>query len=225
MNTPDNALVRGNQDTSKIEIRYSELAQDDQCCLSCGGAINYSKALPGEVCVDLGSGRGTDVLRLADEVGENGFAYGLDISDGMLAKAQKNADKLGVKNVQFIKSKLEALALPDETANLVISNCTINHADDKYKVWSEINRILKKSGRFVVSDIYASEEVPEEYRNDPEAVAECWAGASTKEEYLKTLEKVGFKNIEILEESAPYPKGKIEVSSFTIAGTKKCCNS
>ncbi len=223
MNTT-NKLISGQQDTTQIEIRYSELANDDQCCLSCGGAIDYSKPQVGEVCADLGSGRGSDVIRMAEEVGENGFAYGIDISDGMLSKAQKNAEKLGVKNVKFIKSQLEDIQLPDETLNLVISNCTINHARDKFKVWSEVNRILKKGGRFVVSDIYSSEVVPEEYRNDPEAVAECWAGASTKEEYMATLEKAGFKNIQILEESAPYPKGKITVSSFTITGTRKCCN-
>ena len=107
--------------------------------------------------------------------------------------------------------------------DLVISNCTINHAKDKYKVWREIERILKRSGRFVVSDIYATKEVPEQYRNDLQAVAECWAGATTKDEYLETLQKVGFKNIEIIEESTPYPKGEIEVVSFTISGTKKCC--
>lgn len=210
-------------DTEQIQIRYSELAEDT-CCLSCGSAIDYSKAKPGEVCVDLGSGRGTDVLRLAEEVGEDGFAFGIDVSDGMLKKAEKNAAKLGVTNVKFIKSKLEDIKIQSDTANLVISNCTINHADDKYRVWSEIERILKKSGRFVVSDIYSIGEVPDEYRNDPQAVAECWAGATTKQEYLDTLEKVGFKDIEIIEESAPYEKGKIEVVSFTIAGKKKCCS-
>lgn len=209
--------------TEQIQVRYSVLAEDDNCCLSCGGAIDHSKPQPGEVCVDLGSGRGTDVLRMAGEVGEKGFAYGLDISEGMLKKAEKNANKLGVKNVKFIKSELEDLKLPDNTANLIISNCTINHATDKFKVWSEIERIMKNSGRFIVSDIYATSEVPDEYRNDPVAVAECWAGATTKSEYIDTLQKVGFKNIEIIEESKPYPKGKIEVVSFTIKGTKKCC--
>ena len=211
-------------DTEQIQIRYSELSNDDDCCLSCGGAIDYSKAKEGEICVDLGSGRGSDVIRLAEEVGMSGFAYGIDVSDGMLSKAEKNAKKLGVTNVKFIKSELEDIQLESDTANLVISNCTINHAKDKFKAWSEVERILKKSGRFVVSDIYSIGEVPEEYRNDPTAVAECWAGATTKENYLDTLNKVGFKNIEIIEESKPYPKGAIEVSSFTITGTKKCCN-
>lgn len=206
----------------QIQVRYSKLAEDT-CCLSCGGALDYSKAKPGEICVDLGSGRGTDVLRIAEDVGEEGMVYGIDVSDGMLRKAEKNAAKLGVTNVEFIKSELENIKLQTETANLVISNCTINHANDKFRVWSEIERILKKSGRFVVSDIYSLSEVPEEYRNDPEAVAECWAGSVTKQEYLDTLMKVGFKDIEIIEESAPYEKGKIEVASFTITGRKKCC--
>lgn len=208
--------------TDQIQVRYSNLAED-ACCLSCGGALDYSKATPGEICVDLGSGRGTDVLRLAEDVGEEGMVYGIDVSDGMLRKAEKNAAKLGVTNVEFIKSELENIKLQTKTANLVISNCTINHASDKFRVWSEIERILKKSGRFVVSDIYSIGEVPEEYRNDPEAVAECWAGSVTKQEYLDTLMKVGFKDIEIIEESAPYEKGKIEVASFTITGRKKCC--
>lgn len=207
-------------DTSQIEIRYSELATQT-CCLSCGGAINFAKPQKGEVCVDLGSGRGSDVMRMAELVGADGFAFGLDISDGMLRKAQRNAEKLGVANVKFKKSELEKLDLPDNTANLVISNCTINHAENKQAVWSEIARILKKGGRFVVSDIYSSEEVPEEYRNDPTAVAECWAGAVTKEVYKNQLEKAGFSNVEILEESNPYEKGKILVSSFTIKGIKE----
>lgn len=209
-------------DTEQIQIRYSELAEDT-CCLSCGSALDFSKAMPGEVCVDLGSGRGSDVLRLAEEVGEHGFAIGVDVSEGMLKKAEKNAAKLGIDNVSFVKSELEDIKVGSGLVDLVISNCTINHAKDKYKVWNEIERILKNNGRFVVSDIYATSEVPEKYRTDPQAVAECWAGATTKQEYLDTLQKVGFKDIKILEESAPYPKGEIEVVSFTISGRKKCC--
>ena len=206
----------------KIQVRYSALANDD-CCLSCGSAIDFATARQAEVCIDLGSGRGTDVLRLAEAVGEEGFVYGVDVSEGMLKKATNNAAKLGVTNVKFIKSELEDINIESETAHLIISNCTINHAGDKLKVWQEINRILKKSGRFVVSDIYATAAVPAQYRNDPQAVAECWAGATTREDYLATLQNAGFIDIEILEESTPYPKGEIEVVSFTIAGRKKCC--
>lgn len=203
----------------EINTRYSELAETE-CCLSCGGAINYAEPQKGEVCVDLGSGRGTDVLRMAESVGETGFAYGIDISDGMLEKARKNAEKFGVQNVRFIRCELEKLELPDKTADLVISNCTLNHAADKQAVWNEIYRILKKSGRFVISDIYATAAIADKYRNDPVAVAECWAGSVTRPEYMQHLENAGFASVEILEESAPYAKGNAEVCSFTIAGKK-----
>lgn len=203
----------------EINNRYSELAESE-CCLSCGGAINYGEPQTGEICVDLGSGRGTDVLRMAESVGETGFVYGIDISDGMLEKARKNADKFNIKNVEFIRCELEKLKLPDNHADLVISNCTLNHAENKQAVWNEIYRILKKGGRFVVSDIYATIPIAEEYRTDPVAIAECWAGAVTRSEYMQQLEKSGFTTIEIIEESKPYAKGKAEVASFTIAGKK-----
>jgi len=207
----------------EINNRYSQLA-DTECCLSCGGAINYSGAKSGEVCVDLGSGQGRDVLRLAEMVGETGFAFGIDASDGMIEKARKSAEKFNVTNVKFIKSDLEKVQLPDKTADLVISNCTINHASDKHAVWNEVYRILKNGGRFIVSDIYSIAPIADEYKNDPIAVAECWAGAITKTEYLSVLKGVGFDSVQILEESSPYLKGKAEVSSFTIAGTKhKSC--
>jgi len=203
----------------EINNRYSELAESE-CCLSCGGAINYAEPKIGEVCVDLGSGRGTDVLRMAESVGKIGFVYGIDISDGMLEKARRNSEKFGVTNVSFLRSELEKLELPDKIADLVISNCTLNHASDKQAVWNEIYRILKKRGRFVISDIYATAPIADEYRNDPVAVAECWAGSVTRAEYMQQLENAGFASVEILEESAPYAKGNAEVCSFTIAGQK-----
>ena len=203
----------------EINKRYSELAETS-CCLSCGGAINYSSASKNEVCVDLGSGRGTDALRLSEEVGPGGYVYGIDISDGMLKKAADTANRLRVKNVEFIKSPLEQITLKDNVADLVISNCTINHASDKQAVWNEIYRILKPGGRFVVSDIYSSAEVPEEYRNDPVAVSECWAGSVTREEYLNQVGNAGFESLAVHEESNPYEKGKIMVSSWTIEGRK-----
>ena len=203
----------------EINKRYTELATTG-CCLSCGGAVNYAEAKPDEVCVDLGSGRGTDVLRLAETVGSGGFVYGIDIADGMIEKALKTAKSLGVSNVNFLKSTLEEIKLNDAIADLVISNCTINHSSDKQAVWNEIFRILKKGGRFVISDIYSTTPVPEEYKNDPEAIAECWAGSTTRGEYLEQLETAGFPTISILEESAPYIKGKVMVVSWTIAGNK-----
>ncbi len=214
--------MKNNIDT--INIRYSDLAETD-CCLSCGGAADRGKAQQGEVCVDLGSGRGTDAIRMAQEVGNSGFVYGIDLSDGMIAKAEKTAKKLGISNVKFFQHELETLPIKNNFVDLIISNCVLNHVDNKLKVWAEIHRILKNGGRFVISDIYSEQTVPEEYKNDPEAVAECWAGASTKQDYLDTIKLAGFDNFEILEESKPYEKGKIKVSSFTITGkkaTQKC---
>jgi len=211
--------------TIEIAGRYSILA-NDTCCLSCGGAADKSEASSDEVCIDLGSGRGTDVLRLAEEVGAKGFVYGIDVTEEMIRKATATASKMGVENVKFIQSDLEQIPLDDETAHLIISNCTLNHVSNKSKVWAEIYRLLKNGGRFVISDIYSSEPVPAEYANDPAAVAECWAGSITKADYINIIKATGFKDFRILEESTPYPKGKIEVSSFTITAKKdefSCC--
>lgn len=209
---------------NEIDKRYSELASS-QCCLSCGGAVDLAKPVSGEICVDLGSGRGTDVIRMAESVGERGFVFGIDASAGMIAKAQATALKFKVENVRFILSELEKLPIEDSIVDLVVSNCTLNHSGDKQSVWNEIYRILKPGGRFVISDIYSIEEVPEDFRNDPVAVAECWAGAIVKSEYLSQISNSGFNEISILEESVPYEKGKIKVCSFTVSGKKSkgCC--
>jgi ubiquinone/menaquinone biosynthesis C-methylase UbiE len=210
--------------TIEIERRYGVLAEDT-CCLSCGSALGFSEVKAGETCVDLGSGRGTDVIRMAQQSGEKGMAIGVDVSEKMISKAEKSATKLNVKNVKFIRSSLEKIDIESDSVDLIISNCTLNHVNDKDSVWSEIYRMLKIGGRFVISDIYSVSEIPEEYSNDPVAVSECWGGAVEKEEYLKILKRAGFKDVKILEESKPYPKGKTEVVSFTIAATKqkKCC--
>ncbi|NMB63893.1 MAG: methyltransferase domain-containing protein [Spirochaetes bacterium] len=207
MNTKSNII-------EAINIRYSNLAHSS-CCLSCGGAINHAHPQPGEVCVDLGSGRGTDVLRMADEVGNNGYVYGIDISTGMIAKSRELSDKFGYTNVAFIQSDLETLPLPENNCDVIISNCTINHVNNKQKVFNEIYRILKPGGRCIISDIYSIGQVPLEYKNDPDAVAECWAGSIPKDEYLAIIAQAGFPEIVILEESEPYPKGAIYVASFT----------
>jgi arsenite methyltransferase len=205
--------------TNAIEARYGTLAETS-CCLSCGSAVERISATPGQTCVDLGSGRGTDVLRLAEQVGPAGHAYGIDLTDAMIDKARRTAEKMGVRNATFLRGDLTALPLGDGAADWVTSNCVLNHADDKRAVWREIARVLKPGGRFVVSDIYAIDPVPEVYRNDPEAVAECWAGAVVKGEYLAAIEAAGLSDVEILEESAPYEKGKVRVSSFTITGAR-----
>jgi len=226
MSTPSIAELASSPMIDEIAKRYSDLAES-ACCLSCGGAVDRAKPQFGEVCVDLGSGRGTDAMRMADDVGADGFVWGIDISDGMLDKAKATAAKLGVTNVRFEKAELENLPIASASVDLVISNCVLNHATDKPKVWSEIARILKPGGRFVVSDIYSSAPVPDEFRHDPTAVAECWAGADTRDVYLKTVLESGLHDLSVLDESSPYPKGRIEVSSFTLQGWKPklrgCC--
>jgi arsenite methyltransferase len=209
-----------------INVRYSALAEES-CCLSCGGAASYGEPKAGEICLDLGSGRGTDVLRMAEAVGPAGHAYGVDVSDGMVEKARQTAGRLGAANVTFLKGELDHLPLPAEGVDLVVSNCTINHAADKPAAWREIYRVLKPGGRFVVSDIYATAPVPALYASDPQAIAECWAGSVTREEYFHHLAQAGFTDVSILSESTPYAKGSIEVVSFTITASKakRCCCS
>ncbi len=204
---------------NSIAKRYDTLSTQD-CCLSCGGALSFAEVKPGDVCIDLGCGKGRDVLRMATLAGEEGHAYGVDISDGMMDTAGKQAEIIGLKNIGFVKSPLEEISLEDGIANVIISNCTINHSLQQDKVWQEIARLLKKGGHFVVSDIYAVETVPDKFRNDPEMVAECWAGAVTREVYFENVIKAGLHSIEIMEESQPYEKGKIKVASFTIKGMK-----
>lgn len=208
----------------EINKRYSELAADE-CCLSCGNALSFAEPKTGEVCLDLGSGRGTDALRMAEKVGSSGFVYGIDISEGMIEKANQLKAKMSISNLEFIRTNLEQIPLKEASVDVVISNCTLNHASDKQLVWYEIYRILKPGGRFIVSDIYSINPVPEKYRNDPVAVSECWGGAVTRSEYMNHLQIAGFKKIDILEESAPYSKGETEVCSFTIFGVKSnsCC--
>ncbi|HUI70119.1 MAG TPA: methyltransferase domain-containing protein [Spirochaetia bacterium] len=211
--------------TDAVRSRYDSLSQES-CCLSCGSAISYGEARPGEVCVDLGSGQGRDALRLADQVGDRGHVYGIDTSEGMLKKASAAADRLGVRNVSFLQADLQALPLESASVDLVISNCTINHAADKQAVWNEIFRILAPGGRFVVSDIYATKEVPAKFANDPAAVAECWEGSVTRSQYFGHLARAGFGTVDVREESEPYAKGEVEVVSMTIAATKPgraCC--
>jgi len=202
-----------------ITNRYNSLA-NDCCSLSCGNASKIANPLEGDVCLDLGSGRGDDVIRMAKMVGPSGYVIGIDMSTEMIDVARQKAEAEGLSNVEFIQSEIRRLPLPDSSVNLIISNCTLNHVQDKQMIWNEIYRVLAPGGQFVVSDIFAAEPVEEQYRNDPQAIAQCWGGAVTKEEYLEQVYSPGFDDIEILEESKPYPKGKAIVSSFTIIGLK-----
>jgi len=203
----------------QINRHYSALASA-QGSLSCGGAVRYAGVRRGQTAIDLGSGRGQDVLRLAEAVGPSGAVYGVDAADGMIERAERDAARRGVRNAHFVKSELEAIDLPAELADVVISNGAFSHAHEKPAAWRELFRVLKPGGRFVVSDIYATEEVPAEFRDDTDAVARGWGSAVTREQYLAVLQQCGFVELATFEESEPYVYGPIDVVSFTIAGRR-----
>lgn len=203
-----------------IEVRYNEEAES--CCgLSCGNALTMAEPVSGEVFLDLGSGRGMDVIRAARMVEPDGFAYGVDYTEKMLKVSENNRMKLKIQNAEFLNSSIETIPLDDNKVDVVISNCTINHAQDKAAVYKEIHRVLKPGGRFIVSDVLAEHELPEEVRNDPAAWAACYGGAIPEKEYYEAVSSGGFDAIEILEKSQPYEKGGVMVLSVTLRGYKK----
>ena len=204
---------------SAVHKRYTSLA--DGCgSLACGGALDFAAPAEGEVLVDLGSGRGRDVVRAAQQVGPNGKAIGIDRTQAMIEKAASTIPP-GLDNVSFVCCDLAALEVESASADVVISNCTINHAPDKTAVYREIHRILKPGGRFVVSDVIAEQALPESVRSDPEAWAACYGGAIPKDEYIAAITTAGFDKVEILQRSRPYEKGGVMIRSMTIRGCKQ----
>ncbi len=202
-----------------INKRYSGLAAESSS-LSCGASRDYQEVREGFFCADLGCGRGGDVIKLARRAGKSGYVYGIDVSEGMVRKAREAIDESGLSNAEIVQSSLEKICLEDDTLDLIISNCTINHAQNKERVWEEVFRVLKKGGEFIVNDVYSTEKIPEKYSGDPEAVAGCWAGAVPRDEYLETVESAGFIQVTISGESSPYRRGEAELVSFTIKGHK-----
>ncbi|HET9495672.1 MAG TPA: arsenite methyltransferase [Chloroflexia bacterium] len=165
--------------------------------LGCGNPTALARLNPGEVVLDLGSGGGIDVLLSARRVGPTGFAYGLDMTDEMLALAEENKRKAGVDNVKFLKGIIEDIPLPDNSVDVIISNCVINLSADKRAVLSEAFRVLKPGGRFAVSDIVTTAEPPEWVKSDMEAWTGCIAGALRQDVYLDLLREVGFHDASI----------------------------
>ena len=165
--------------------------------LGCGNPTMLASLQPGETVLDLGSGGGIDVLLSAHRVGPAGKAYGLDMTDDMLALARENQRKAGVENVEFLKGEIEAIPLPDAAVDVVISNCVINLSADKRQVLAEAFRVLRPGGRFAVSDIVVRGEVPEALRRNVELWIGCVAGALEEAEYKRLLAEVGFEDIEV----------------------------
>lgn len=165
--------------------------------LGCGNPTALAKLNPGEVVLDLGSGGGVDVLLSAKRVGPTGKAYGLDMTDEMLALANENKRKAGAENVEFLKGEIEHIPLPDNSVDVIISNCVINLSADKDRVLREAFRVLKPGGRFAVSDVVTRGEIAPEIRRSVLLWVGCVAGALGDEEYRGKLSAAGFEQIEI----------------------------
>jgi arsenite methyltransferase len=165
--------------------------------LGCGNPTALAELQEGEVVLDLGSGGGIDVLLSAQRVGPSGKAYGLDMTDEMLALARENQRKAGVENVEFLKGDIEAIPLPDAAVDVIISNCVVNLAADKRKVIREALRVLKPGGRLAVSDVVIRGDVPAEVRSSMELWVGCVAGALTEQEFHSLLWETGFEKIDI----------------------------
>jgi 2-polyprenyl-3-methyl-5-hydroxy-6-metoxy-1,4-benzoquinol methylase len=165
--------------------------------LGCGNPTALAELKSGEIVLDLGSGGGIDVILSARRVGPTGNAYGLDMTDEMLALAQENKRKSGLTNVEFLRGEIENIPLPGDSVDVIISNCVINLSGDKDRVLKEAFRVLKPGGRFAVSDVVVRGDVPEAIRKSMELWVGCIAGALTETDYRAKLAAAGFGGIEI----------------------------
>jgi SAM-dependent methyltransferase len=165
--------------------------------LGCGNPAALAQLRPGEIVLDLGSGGGIDVLLSAKRVSPGGKAYGLDMTDQMLALARENQKKARIQNVEFLKGQIENIPLPENAVDVVISNCVINLSADKDKVLAEAYRVLRPGGRFAVSDVVVRGEVPPEIRRNIELWVGCVAGALKDSEYMSKLTAAGFEDVTI----------------------------
>jgi len=165
--------------------------------LGCGNPTALADLHPGETVLDLGSGGGIDVLLSAKRVGPAGKAYGLDMTDEMLALARENQRKAGLENVEFLKGEIEQIPLPDNSVDVIISNCVINLSGDKDRVFAEAYRVLRHGGRFAVSDVVVRGEVPEAIRRNMELWIGCVAGALEESDYKARLAGAGFEDVAV----------------------------
>ena len=188
---PITSNLYGSDETNELP-REAVLAS-----LGCGNPTALAELKPGEIVLDLGSGADIDVLLSARRVGPAGKAYGLDMTDEMLALARENQRKAGVENVEFVKGEIENIPLPDNSVDVVISNCVINLSADKNRVLREAFRVLKPGGRFAVSDVVTRGEAPPEVRESMLLWVGCIAGALEEREYIGRLAKTGFESIEL----------------------------
>jgi arsenite methyltransferase len=168
-----------------------------QASLGCGNPTALANLQPGETVLDLGSGGGIDVLLSAKRVGPTGKAYGLDMTDEMLALAEQNKRKSGLANVEFLKGEIENIPLPTDSVDVIVSNCVINLSGDKDRVLRDAFRVLKTGGRIAISDVVIRGEVPQEIRRSIELWVGCVAGALSETEYREKLAAAGFESVDI----------------------------
>lgn len=192
----------------------------------CGNPIGSSDAKLGETVLDLGSGGGIDCFLAAERVGEMGHVIGIDMTHAMIDLARQNAKKLEVDNVVFKLGKIEAIPQQDASVDLVISNCVIALSPDKDRVFDEIHRILKPGGRFVVSDMVVTEELPDEVRSSAEEWVSCVGGADLFSRYLDRMDRSGFVDVEVLTNAPMRPRSdgtdwESSVRSVTVRGWRK----
>jgi arsenite methyltransferase len=166
--------------------------------LGCGNPVALASMKPGETVVDLGSGGGFDCFLAAKEVGETGRVIGVDMTPDMVSKARNNAEKIQTKNVEFRLGEIEHLPVPDNTADIIMSNCVINLSPDKRKVYADAYRVLKPGGRLAISDVVATAPLPEFIKNDLALLGACIGGATTIEETEEMLKSAGFKEVRII---------------------------
>ncbi|MCS7236048.1 MAG: methyltransferase domain-containing protein [Armatimonadota bacterium] len=219
-----------------VRQRYARAAREG-CCgcglpvaaetgcgpsLGCGNPVAHAHLRPGEVVVDVGSGPGLEVIEAATLVGPRGRAVGIDITPEMVAAARGNAAARGVPNASFLLGDAESLPLPDDVADVVLSNCAINLVPDKLRAFCEAFRVLRPGGRLVLSDVVAQQPVPPELRQDLEAWSACVSGAVDLEDVLRMLRAAGFDATEVLEES-PVRWGSawgVQLRSVTVRARK-----
>jgi arsenite methyltransferase len=197
---PSSSCCGGDPITSNLyeSAQTAGLPQDAVLAsLGCGNPTALAQLKPGEIVLDLGSGGGIDVLLSAKRVSPGGKAYGLDMTDEMLALARENQQKASVENVEFLKGEIENIPLPESAVDVVISNCVINLSADKDRVFQEAFRVLRPGGRFAVSDVVVKGEVPAEIRRNMELWVGCVAGALRDSEYISKLSNAGFKEVSI----------------------------
>ena len=197
--------------------RYGALSASKES-LSCGRALEVAAPREGEDVVDLGCGRGSDVARAAERVGPRGSATGVDGNERMLAAATESL--VGRPNTRVVNSDLASVALPSACADVVVSNCAINHAPDKAAVYREVLRLLRPGGRFAVSDVVSEAPLPESVRNDPAAWAACYGGSIPEADYLAAIAAAGLAGVEVVRRTDPYEKGGVLVHSITVTGRR-----